>query len=75
MPKESNVKIVVYSITGSVVKTLINGIQSAGNHEVTLTTNTVSSEMASGVYFYSIEAVSLDGTKSFSQVKKMVLMK
>ncbi len=75
LPKESNVKIVVYSITGSVVKTLVNGVQSAGEHEVTLTTNTVSSEMASGVYLYSIEAVSLDGTKSFSQVKKMVLMK
>ncbi len=75
LPYESNVKVVVYSITGSVIQTLVNGVQSSGDHEVVLNTNTSKIQMSSGVYFYSIEATSLDGSKTFRDTKKMVLMK
>jgi len=75
LPFESNVKLVIYSITGSVIETLVNSVQSSGYHEVVLNTNTSKLQMASGVYFYSIEATSLDGSKTFRNTKKMVLMK
>ncbi|MHB1688194.1 MAG: multiheme c-type cytochrome [Ignavibacteriaceae bacterium] len=75
LPYESNVKIVVYNVTGAIIKTLVNGIQSSGYHESVLNTNTSNTQMSSGIYFYSIEATSLDGTKTFRDTKKMVLMK
>ncbi len=75
LPKESNVKIVVYNVTGAVIQTLVNGVQSSGYHETIFSTNNSGFQMSSGIYFYSIKAVSLDGSKTFSETKKMVLMK
>jgi hypothetical protein len=75
LPYESNVKIVVYNVTGEVVKVLVNGTQSAGTHQVVLNSNSQGIEMSSGVYFYQIDAVSKDGAKNFRQTKKMVLLK
>ena len=68
-------KIVVYNVTGEVVKVLVNGAQTAGTHQVVLNANSQGVEMSSGVYFYQIEAVSKDGAKIFRQTKKMVLLK
>ena len=65
VPEISNVKIEVYNLTGEKVTTLINEIKSAGYYEVNF--NAV--KLASGIYFYRIEA------GSFIQVKKMLLLK
>jgi len=43
----------------------------AGYHEIQFNANNISS----GVYFYSIEASSIDGAKSLITVKKMMLLK
>ncbi len=75
LPFESNVKVVIYNITGAVVKVLVNSVQSAGVHQYTLNTASSNLSLSSGIYFYSIEATSLDGTHSFRETKKMVLMK
>ena len=48
---------------------LFNGEQAAGIHEVTLD----GSNLSSGVYFYTIEANSKNGT--FKATKKMILLK
>lgn len=73
LPFESNVKINVYSINGELIKELVNGTNYAGSHQVTF--NTTDLNLASGVYFYTINAASIDGSKSFQQTKKMVLIK
>lgn len=74
VPTESKVKVVVYNLTGEVVKELVNEVQSAGFHESTFNTNSGTS-LSSGIYFYSIEATPLNGNNSFRQTKKMILLK
>jgi archaellin len=71
LPLESSVRLVVYNITGEEVRELVNEVMPAGVHESSFNL----SNLSSGVYFYSLEAVSVDGSKSFKQVRKMVLLK
>ena len=62
----------VYNVLGQVVTTLVDGAQTAGYKSAEWN----ASNFASGVYFYRLEAVSVsDPSKSFTQVKKMLLMK
>src|SRR3972149_8635190 len=74
VPTESKVKVVVYNVSGEVVKELVNEIQSAVFHESKFNTNSGVS-LSSGIYFYSIEATPLNGNNSFRQTKKMILLK
>ncbi len=73
VPFESNVKMTVYNINGEMIKELVNDVKASGNHEVSFGTAGLS--LASGIYFYSINASAVDGSKSFQQTKKMVLIK
>ena len=63
--KAGLVTLTVYDILGRKVSTLINQYQTAGTHSI----NFDASRLASGVYFYQIEA------GSFRSVKKMMLLK
>ncbi len=65
LPKESRVRIAVFNILGQEVATLVNSVMPAGYHSVDFKANSI----PSGMYIYKIE------TESFSQVKKMLLMK
>jgi len=65
LPKYGNTKLVVYNITGQVVKTLVDEFRDAGTYEVTFD----ATNFASGVYFYSLES------GSFKETKKMLLVK
>jgi hypothetical protein len=70
LPKEDNVKLEVYDITGSLVKTILNEAVRAGNKEVTWDgTNYAGAKVASGMYFYRLQA----GT--FVASHKMLLLK
>jgi hypothetical protein len=70
LPRESDVKLVVFDIVGRVVTTLVDQKLSAGTHQVTWNgRNQDGRAVASGVYFYHIQA---DG---FSATKKMALVK
>lgn len=70
LPKESPVKLQVYDVTGSLVKTLLNEAVRAGNKEVTWDgTNASGAKVASGMYLYRLE------TSSFTATKKMLLLK
>ena len=71
LPYQSNVKIIVYNITGAQVKVLANSNYGVGEHQVVMN----ASSLSSGVYFYVIEATSLDGAHTFRETKKMILMK
>jgi hypothetical protein len=65
LPFETIVKLSIYDSKGSLVEVLINKNMRAGYHNVIWN----SKDLASGVYFYKLEA----GT--FSDEKKMVLLK
>ena len=75
LPFESKVKIVIYNLTGEVVKTLVNSTEAAGTHEANFNTSASGLSLSSGIYFYSMEAVSIDGSQNFRQTKKMILLK
>ena len=66
LPRNSNVMLNVYDITGKLVQTLVNENQSAGTYKAEMK----ALNMASGVYFYTLYA---DDVKIDS--KKMVLLK
>ena len=71
LPVESSVKIVVYNAIGQTVSSLVNTSQRAGYYE----TSWNAADISSGIYFYTIEASALDGSKDFRQVRKMLLLK
>lgn len=60
-----NVKLYVYSVTGQKVATLVDDKMPAGSHRVVWDARNV----ASGVYFYKLQA------DNFSSTRKMILMK
>jgi len=65
LPKQSFVTMKIYDILGREIKTLVNEVKSAGNYIIDFN----ASELASGVYYYRIEA------GDFKDVKKMILIK
>lgn len=72
LPFDSKVKVVVYNINGEAISTVVDGEFSAGEHQAQF--NRISG-LASGIYLYTITAVSNDGKSTFSQTRKMVLLK
>jgi len=67
----SNVSIIVYNTLGQIVKELSKGTQSVGDYYIHFS----GIELPSGVYFYTINAVSENGKDIFRDTKKMLLMK
>jgi photosystem II stability/assembly factor-like uncharacterized protein len=65
IPKFSNVKLIIYDAMGRVISELINRKQDAGNYNI----NFNGTSLSSGVYFYKLT------TESFTQTKKMLLVK
>jgi hypothetical protein len=63
--KSSLVTLKVYNLLGQEVATLVNTLQGSGEYTVPFD----ASKLASGVYMYKLQ------TGSFTDVKKMVLMK
>ena len=70
IPKHERVSLKIYNILGQEVATLVNDELSAGSHILTWQgTNHSNHHVATGVYFYRLEA------GSFSSVKKLLLLK
>jgi len=65
LPITNNVQLSVYNLMGQKVATLVSGRQGAGYHSVVWD----ASGMASGIYYYRLEA------GSFSDMKRMLLLK
>lgn len=71
MPIQSRVKLIIYNSIGENIAELINSNQSAGSYEVSWDAGNV----ASGIYFYSIRAIPVNGKEIFQSVSKMILLK
>ena len=65
LPEQSDVTIRIYDVTGRQIATLLNESKPAGYHNIVWDAGSV----ASGTYFYRIQA------SSFSSVKKLTLVK
>ena len=76
LPQSAQVSVRVYNILGQEVAQLNNELQTAGVHETVWSgRNTSGQIVASGVYFYRLEAKALDGKTAFNDFKKMLLLK
>ncbi len=71
VPLQSYVTVKIYNSLGENIAELINLSQSAGSYQVDWN----ASNVASGIYFYSIEVIPTDGSEYFHSVKKMILLK
>jgi uncharacterized protein (UPF0218 family) len=77
LPKQSIVTLKVYSLLGQEVATLVNDNQAAGYHQVVwMGQNNGGKLVSSGIYFIRMFAKA-DGNEneSFTQIKKMILLK
>lgn len=71
IPKNAHVKLFVYNALGEETAKLVDAFQVQNFYEIKFNPK----GLASGVYFYRIEANYLDDNPSFSSIKKMVLLK
>ncbi len=70
VPKQTNVKVVVYNLSGAEIATLVNQSMSPGNYRAVWNGRTDDGRtVASGVYFYHLQA------EGFTATKKMTLLK
>jgi|SRR5690554_5859826 len=70
LPVDADVTLKVFNVIGEEIQSISKGILSAGTHNLDFNAQGLNS----GVYFYSLEALGVDGT-SFKEVKKMMLAK
>jgi hypothetical protein len=76
LPQASNVTLRLYDALGREVATLLNEQRPAGYVQVLWNgANNNGMRVASGVYFYRMEAQPVDGGQRFVELKKMVMLK
>lgn len=71
VPVQSHVTLTVYNVLGQRVAEIVNETKTAGNYKM----NWNASDLASGIYIYTLRGVSVTGNANFYNVKKMVLIK
>ncbi|MFN0157905.1 MAG: S8 family serine peptidase [Bacteroidota bacterium] len=76
LPEESNVRITVYNTLGQAIVTLLNEQRPAGYFASEWDgTNALGKKVSSGVYFYKMEAKSVNGSGNYTSLKKMLMLK
>ncbi len=74
---DNYISIKVFDILGCEVASLVDEYQTAGHHYVEFNSNQTkrNRSLASGIYYYVINAYSRDGKRNFSDTRKMLLLK
>ena len=76
LPTEAVVKIQIFNLIGQQIAELVNKTQSAGRYTIVWDANSFAKmELPDGIYFYRLDAFPVNGSKPFSQMKKMTLLK
>ncbi|HEX9658434.1 MAG TPA: FlgD immunoglobulin-like domain containing protein [Bacteroidota bacterium] len=76
VPEQSSVSIVIYDMLGREVTTLVNSEHPAGAYSIAWKgTDRNGSQVSSGTYYYRIEGRSSIGSTTFSDVKKMIMLR
>lgn len=65
IPKNGNVKLIIFNILGQEIDILVNEFKQSGSYDIKFN----ASDLSSGIYFYRIES------GSFSEIKSMILLK
>ncbi|MDP1995238.1 MAG: T9SS type A sorting domain-containing protein, partial [Ignavibacteria bacterium] len=63
--RKNSVKLKIFDMLGNLIETLVDKELQAGKHSYKF----VTTKYSSGIYFYQLQ------TESFSQVRKMILLK
>lgn len=71
IPFSSFVSLSVYNLSGDKIKTLLNEFKPVGTYEIIFN----ASGIASGIYFYTLKAISTDNKYSYTCTRKMILVK
>jgi len=71
LPKESAVSVKLYNVLGRELGVFVDEIQSAGSRRVVFNLE----DLPSGIYVYRLSAEPTDGSKPFSAIHKMTLLK
>jgi pimeloyl-ACP methyl ester carboxylesterase len=71
LPTESQVKVYIYNPLGELVEAIVNERQNAGKYEAVWNAD----NHPSGVYIYTLSAVSVNGSERTKISKKMILLK
>jgi photosystem II stability/assembly factor-like uncharacterized protein len=75
LPEQANVSLKIYNLLGQEVATLAEGEMPAAFHNVVWDgRNSAGAQVATGMYFYRIEATGVSGEK-FNSLKKLILLK
>ena len=70
LPKDGDVEIAIYNVTGQRVRLLVSTEMKAGMHEVSWDgRNDAGNSLPSGIYFYRMR------TSTFNEVKKLIMIK
>jgi flagellar hook assembly protein FlgD len=70
LPQAGQTRLTVYNILGHRIRTLVDGVRSAGEHQVTWDARSdAGTKVASGIYFYRLEAHGL------TQARKLTLQR
>jgi hypothetical protein len=73
IPETGKVKLTLYNILGKEVSELINEVKEAGSYEVNFDSGKL--KQSSGVYIYTLEVYSGDGSLAFRNTRKMTYLK
>lgn len=71
IPERSTVRLSIYNILGQKISEIVNETKDIGSYEQSFN----ALQLASGIYFYRIEATSVSHSKTFVETKKMILIK
>ena len=76
LPKDSHVTVKVYDVLGREIRTVLDEERPAGFFSTEWDgKNDFRSDAASGTYFYRLQTVSTTDNRTFSALKKMILLK
>lgn len=76
LPNDSKVKLIIYNIMGQKVKTLVDQHQTAGHKRIHWDgRDDKGDDVASGIYFFRLEARSTYGKQKYAKAQKMLLLK
>ena len=73
--KPSKVILSVYNVLGQSVSMLVNEYQNTGKYEREFNTNSIGSELPSGVYFIRLNVIESNSQNKYMQVSKILLLK
>jgi len=76
LPETGNTAVAIYSITGQLVRELVNGEMNAGRHAVSWDGRDQAGDvLAAGIYLYRIVVTGQNGEAVFAQTRRMAFVK